>query len=242
MPDYPHATDRTRHPRRLLLPRPEPRQSPAEVFHTEDDYHAFAGLLAEAAARFPVRLLAFCLMPNHFHLAVWPPGDDDLSAYMHWLLTSHASRYQKCYKSSGHVWQGRFRCFPIQEDEHLLSVLRYIERNPLRAGLVARSEDWRWSSLRWHLQPPGLTFLDAGPVPRPPDWAAHVHEPHTQAELAALRRCAARGTPFGTEAWVGPTAVRLGLEYTLRPRGRPPGRRIAPEAQTSPSLFDRPEE
>jgi putative transposase len=211
----------------------------AEVFHAEQDYHAFVGLLTEAAARFPVRLLAFCLMPNHFHLALWPPGDDDLSAYMHWLLTTHASRYHQAHQSSGHVWQGRFRCFPIQEDEHLLTVLRYIERNPLRANLVARAEDWRWSSLRWHLQPPLLPFLHAGPVPRPPEWTDLVQAPHTEAEVAALRRCTARGTPFGTEAWVQTTAARLGLEYTLRPRGRPPGRRSTAAADpTAPSLFD----
>jgi putative transposase len=211
----------------------------AEVFHAEQDYDAFVGLLAQAVARFPVRLLAFCVMPNHFHLALWPPGDADLSACMHWLLTTHASRYQRQYHGSGHVWQGRFRCFPIQEDEHLLTVLRYIERNPLRAGLVARAAAWRWSSLRWHLEPPQLAFLDRGPVARPPGWLELVQAAHTEAELAALRRCTARGTPFGAAAWVRPTAARLGLEYTLRPRGRPPGRgRRASTDSPGPSLLD----
>ncbi|HEV3257528.1 MAG TPA: transposase [Gemmataceae bacterium] len=169
----------------------------AEVFHAEADYDRFVRLLAQAVAAFPVRLLAFCLMPNHFHLAVWPPGDRDLSACMHWLLTTHASRYQKQHRSTGHVWQGRFRAFPIQEDAHLLTVLRYIERNPLRAGLVSRAGDWRWSSLRWHLNPPQLAFLHAGPVPRPPDWAAWVNAPQTEAELRALRRCAQRARRTG---------------------------------------------
>jgi putative transposase len=113
----------------------------AEVFHTEEDYDHFVHLLADAAARFPLRLLAFCLMPNHFHLVAWPAGDRDLSAAMHWLLTTHASHYQKPYRCTGHVWQGRFKAFPIQEDDHLLTVLRYAERNPLRAGLVTREED-----------------------------------------------------------------------------------------------------
>jgi len=96
----------------------------ADEFHAEGDYDGFVRLLGQAVARFPVRLLGFCLMPNHFHLAAWPPGDDDLSAFMHWLLTTHASRYQKYYRSTGHVWQGRFKAFPIQEDDHLLTVLR----------------------------------------------------------------------------------------------------------------------
>src|SRR5436309_15440529 len=115
----------------------------AEVFHTDDDYDAFVGLLADAVARFPVRLLAFCLMPNHIHLALWPPGDQDLSPYMHWLSTTHAGRYQKRYRTIGHVWQGRFRAFPIQEDDHLVAVMRYIDRNPQRASLGGRSSGLR---------------------------------------------------------------------------------------------------
>src|SRR5438309_1074601 len=110
----------------------------AQVFHDPGDYDAFVGLLAKAATRFRVRPIGFCLMPNHFHLAMWPVGETDLSACMHWLLTTHASHYQKFYRTTGHVWQGRFKAFPIQEGDHLLTVLRYIERNPLRARLVAR--------------------------------------------------------------------------------------------------------
>src|SRR5713226_175292 len=137
---------------------------------TRTIYNAFVRLLAEAAARFPVRVVAFCLMPNHFHFALWPQTDDGLSDLMHWLLTTHAARYQRHYRVTGHVWQGRFRAFPIQEDDHLLSVLRYVERNPLRAGLVASAQEWRWSSLPWHIQPPKITLLDEGPLQRPTDW------------------------------------------------------------------------
>jgi putative transposase len=93
----------------------------AGVFHADGDYEAFVRLLGEAVARFPVRLLGFCLMANHFHLALWPPGDADLSACMHWLLTTHASRYLKRYRTTGHVWQGRFKAVPIEEDDHLLT-------------------------------------------------------------------------------------------------------------------------
>ena len=100
-----------------------------------------------AGERTGTRLIAYCLMPNHFHLTLWPERDDEVSDYMMWLLTAHVRRYHKHYQSSGHVWQGRFRSFPIQEDDHLLAVLRYTERNALRAGLVQRAEDWPWSSL-----------------------------------------------------------------------------------------------
>jgi len=85
-----------------------------------------------------MRVLAYCLMPNHFHLALWPQADGDLSRWMQWVLTAHVRRYHRHYGSSGHVWQGRFKAFPIQADGHLLTVLRYIERNPVRAGLGGR--------------------------------------------------------------------------------------------------------
>src|SRR6266571_1693745 len=122
----------------------------------------------------PMRLLAFCLMPNHFHLVLWPREDGQLSDYVGWLLTAHVRRYHQHYHSSGHVYQGRFRSFPIQEDDHLLTVLRYIERNPVRAGLAGRAQDWHWSSAsldRGHEPPP----LHPGPVPRPAAWQEHVN-------------------------------------------------------------------
>jgi putative transposase len=122
----------------------------AEVFHAPTDYDAFLDAVAEATLRVPMRTLAYCLMPNHFHLVVWPVGDGDLSRWMHWLTTAHVRRYLAHYRHSGHVWQGRFKAFPAQDDGHLLTVLRYVERNPLRANLVARAEDWPWSSLHPH--------------------------------------------------------------------------------------------
>src|SRR5438093_3976224 len=119
----------------------------ATVFHKDGDYRAFLTAIRDLEAEVPMRLLAYCLMPNHFHLALWPVGDGDLSRWMHWLMTVHVRRYHRHYHSDGHVWQGRFKAFPIQEDDHLRAVLRYVERNPLRAGLVRRAEDWPWSSL-----------------------------------------------------------------------------------------------
>ena len=116
-----------------------------------------------------MRLVGYCLMPNHFHLVLWPLGDNDLGRWMQWLLTAHVHGYRKRYRGSGHVWQGRFKAFPIEQDEHLRILLRYVERNPLRAGLVARAEDWVWSSVRHGVQPPLLPWLDAGPVARHPE-------------------------------------------------------------------------
>jgi len=114
------------------------------VFHKDGDFAAFVKLLKQAQERTPTRPRSCCLMPNHFHLAVWPRRDDDLSNFMMRLMTGHVRRYHRHYHSigHGHIWQGRFKAFPIQEDEHLLTVLRYIERNPMRDGASASLRAW----------------------------------------------------------------------------------------------------
>jgi putative transposase len=194
----------------------------AEVFHKRDDYAAFLQLFPKAVERLPIRILAFCLMPNHFHFVLQPYEDGDLGRFMQWLMTSHVRRYHRHYQSSGHVWQGRFKAFPIQQDEHLLAVLRYVERNPLRANLSERAEDWPWSSLRERLSGDASELIHRIPVPLPRDWIARVNRPQSKKEEDALRRSIQRGTPFGSDRWTKLTATRLDLQSTLRPRGRPP--------------------
>ena len=202
----------------------------AEVFHGQEDYAAFAALMPRACERVAMRVIAWCLMPNHFHLVVWPYEDDDLARWMQWLMTSHVRRHHRRHATSGHVWQGRFKSFPAQSDAHLWTVVRYVERNPLRADLVARAEDWPWSSLGSCGQSgPGVGLLHPGPCARPPDWLRVVNTPETERELAALRHSVRRGTPFGSESWTRRAARRLGLAASLRPRGRPPKRRGSEE-------------
>jgi putative transposase len=130
-------------------------------------------------------------------------------------------RYHRHYGGSGHVWQGRFKAFPIQQDEHLLTVLRYVERNALRAGLAQRAEEWPWGSLAERGRRVPDSFLHPGPVPRGREWLSWVNRAQTEAEVRAVRHCIVRGTPFGEERWVKRTVVRLGLESTIRSRGRP---------------------
>lgn len=191
------------------------------VFHKDADYQAFVELLTACCERIPMRVPAYCLMPNHFHLILWPSRDGDLSRWMQWLMTAHVRRYHSHYHSSGHVWQGRFKAFPIQQDPHLLTVLRYVERNPLRAGLVERAQDWPWSSLRWWSRGHSPAFLHPGPVDRGRRWVADVNRPMTESELAAIRTSVNRGAPLGSHVWQRRTALRLGLESSLHPRGRP---------------------
>lgn len=195
----------------------------ATVFHDSGDYAAFLRLMAEAGDRVPMRLLAYCLMPNHFHIVLWPYGDGDLSRWMQWLMTSHVRRYHRHHSSSGHVWQGRFKAFPIQGDEHLLTVMRYVERNPVRSSRLAIPSAcmWQWSSAAKPRAFFGGPPLDPGPVARQPDWLSWVDQPLTSAEETAIKKSIARGAPFGDDAWTKATATRLGLESSLRPRGRP---------------------
>lgn len=202
------------------------------VFPAERDYEEFARLLADHGEAAGARLLAWCLMPNHVHLVFWPREEGELGRFMQRLLTAHVRRHHRRHGGSGHLWQGRYKAFPIQEDRHLLTVLRYVERNPVRAGLVASARDWRWSSHRARLGLAGGPELAASPAPRPEDWGAFVDAAQTAAELEQLRLSANRGRPFGEAVWVTATAARLGLERTLRPLGRP-AKPPAPEKGTA---------
>ena len=195
------------------------------IFDKAEDYEAFERILAEGALRYDMRLLAYCLMPNHWHLLVWPKGDGDLSRFMAWVTLTHTQRWHAHRHSAGtgHVYQGRFKSFPVQEDEHFYSVGRYVERNALRAKLVKRAEDWRWGSL-WRMTQgdrEARALIAAWPLSRPRRWLDWVNEPQTEGELAAVRRSISRGSPYGDETWTDKAIRKLGLETTLRPRGRP---------------------
>lgn len=195
----------------------------ATLFRKPTDYTAFEKVLGEAWERHGMRLLAYVIMPNHWHLVVWPERDGALSEYTQWLTVTHVRRWHAHHGTAGTgpVYQGRFKSFPVQEDEHLLTLCRYVERNPLRANLVKRAEAWRWSSL-WHREhTTQVPWLSAWPLPTPATWLAQVNQPQSEAELEAVRRSIRRGAPFGDEPWQGRTVAALGLESSVRPQGRP---------------------
>ena len=172
-----------------------------------------------------MRLLAYCLMPNHWHLLLWPRRDGELSDFGHWLALTHTQRWHAHYRNVGLglLYQGRFKSFVVGPDEHYLTVCRYVERNALRANLVAKAQDWRWGSLwrRGRMDASLPDLLASGPVALPEAWVEEVNRAQTEGELAALRRSVLRGQPYGEESWVRRVAGKLGLESTLRPRGRP---------------------
>ena len=214
-----------------------------QLFEDAPDYAAFERVMVETLARVDVRLLTYCLMPNHWHLVLWPKRgrDEDLSQFMRLLTVTHTQRWHAHRRSAGTgpVYQGRFKSFPVQSDEHLFVVGRYVERNPVRAGLVEHSANWPWGgAAAWaspssggggggdvasHVNPVGepRPTLSDWPIVRPPNWRRLVDKPLTAGELDAARRSVQRGQPLGEAAWVHRTAARLGLASTLRPRGRP---------------------
>jgi putative transposase len=195
----------------------------AAIFEKDGDYAAFLRILREGAERQPMRLLGFCLMPNHWHLVLWPRRDGDLSEYLRWVTVTHVQRWHAHYHTSGSgsLYQGRFQSFPVQEDEHLFGVCRYVERNALRAGLVDRAEVWPWGSLYHRRGANEGPTLDPWPLARPDRWVSYVNRAETANELEALRRSVVRGAPYGEPAWQERTARRLDLQSTLRSRGRP---------------------
>lgn len=193
----------------------------ATVFHKRADYAGFYEALCEACRRFPLELFAACLMPNHFHVVARSSDESAISRWMHWLLTTHTSRYRARYGSTGRIWQGRFKAFPIEQDSHLLTVMRYVERNALRAGLVTRARDWEWSSLAWRFGGDDDGPLARPPAPLPTNWADYVEAAQTADELAAIRQCVNRQRPYGSQPWIEQAATELGLGSSTRPRGRP---------------------
>jgi putative transposase len=194
-----------------------------QIFDDDKDYEAFNRVIQETLRVAPIRICAYCWMPNHWHFIFWPQRDGDLSKFMQRMANMHTQRWQRAKHrvGYGHLYQGRFKSFPIENDEHFYCVARYVERNALRAGLVRRAEDWKWGSLhQLTRKSPGLLSCD-WPLPRPSDWSEYVDSPQTDAELEAIRRCLHRGSPYGNTNWTKQTSEQLGLQSTLHNRGRP---------------------
>lgn len=195
------------------------------LFTKPRDYEAFQEILGETLAKVSLRICGFSLMPNHWHFVVWPEEDDQLGVFFQRLTVTHVTRWARAKDrvGFGHVYLARFKSFPVETEEYFYKVVRYVERNALRANLVDEAGEWPWSSLwiRQQGSPEQRAWLSEWPVPYPRDWHSYVNRLETEAELKALRHSVQRGTPYGSDGWVSETAAEMGLESTLRPRGRP---------------------
>ncbi len=193
------------------------------IFFKDADYQAFERLIAEALVKFPVDLIAYQWMSNHWHMVVSPHEDGAMSAFVGWITLTHTQRYHAHHHTTGygHVYQGRYKSFPVQGDSHFHVVCRYVERNALTAGLVKRAEQYRWGSLYNWLGGESPIKLARWPVKRLSNWVARVNEALTDNEQERVRKSVERSLPLGTSTWTESTVKRLGLESATRPRGRP---------------------
>src|SRR3989338_7257709 len=177
-----------------------------QIFDTDADYQQFEAILEVAIETYNVPLLAYCIMPNHWHLILHPQTDGEMQKFVGWLSNTHTRRWHVAKETigQGHLYQGRYKSFLCQEDGHFLTLVRYVERNAKKAGLVRRAEDWRWSSA-WHREyddQEQKNLLSQWPIEIPGGYTGWLNKPQTQEEEDALERSIARGSPFGVEHWV----------------------------------------
>jgi putative transposase len=153
-----------------------------------------------------------------------PRGDEQLQEFMRWITVTHVRRHHGHHGGiSGHLYQGRYKHFCVEEDAYFLALCRYVEANPLRGRLVAEAQSWPWSSLHQRLHRVENPPVKGWPLDRPRNWTSLVNEAPGEGELKQMREHVIRDRPLGTLAWMRKMAVRQQLEQTLRPRGRPPG-------------------
>jgi putative transposase len=198
-----------------------------QIFRKPKDYEAFIKVLFEAKEKYPMRILSFCIMPNHWHFVLYPKKEGDMPNFMRWVTHTHTQRYHAHYRSIGygHVYQGRYKSFPTEKDEHLLQVCRYVERNPIRARLVKNAQEWKWSSawIRENGNQEEKRLLSDWPVQQPEGYLKWVNETeeNEKNKLQGIRYSIKRGCPYGKGSWIKRMAIKLNLVSTLIPRGRP---------------------
>jgi putative transposase len=212
------------------------------LFDSADDYLTFTKVLHEAQGRVSLRLLSYALMPNHWHLVLWPEEDEQLPRFMMWLTGTHSRRWHRARPSSGGgtIYQGRYRAIPVHTDHHFLVVCRYVEQNPVKAGLAARSSDWPWSSAPLGAEA-WRPALSPWPVRRPAAWRELVDVPPLRGEFDTLRAAIRAGRPFGPGTWPSDTAARLSWTAGMRPGGRPKRRPSEERVRVAPRWVSRSE-
>jgi putative transposase len=193
------------------------------VFFEDGDYALYLDLLADAAARAQVAIWGYCLIPNHVHIIAVPADEDGLRRTFRYVHRHYTGYINARMRVTGHLWPGRFSSVAMDEP-HLVSALRYVALNPVRARLVDRAEDWRWSSTAAHIAGKDDGFVTVAPaLERVGDFATFLGEPFDEAlTYAALRKAESVGRPVGSKDWLADMETRSGLELAPRKRGPAP--------------------
>ena len=195
------------------------------IFHTKEDYQLFESLLTEAKELTDMRILAYTIMPNHWHLLLYPKKDGDLALFIHWITTTHTRRVHVKTKTvgGGSLYQGRYKSFLVDTDKYLLTLIKYIERNPVRAKLASLCEAWQWGSAwrRTQGNKKIKQLITPSPEPLPHGYVRWINTPENKDDLFSLRNSVNRSVPYGEGKWVKKMIVRHHLESTVRSQGRP---------------------
>jgi len=194
------------------------------TFFDDADYTAYHDQLAEQLPKADAELLAYCLMPNHVHLIVIPHRLDSLARLLRKTHSRYARRTNLKYDWQGHLWQKRFHSF-VMDEEHLRAAARYVELNPVRAGLCQRADEWPWSSVHFHLHECADRLITAGGMRAHIDnWRAYLDEELTTTELDTLRRHSRNGHPAGCLRFIAELESLTGRTLVPRKRGPKPAR------------------
>lgn len=195
------------------------------IFHNEKEYCHFISLVKEARDLTDMRILGYCIMPNHWHFILYPKTDTQLSEFMSWLTSTHVRQYRTKTKTIGygHLYQDRYKSFPVETNEYLQTLIRYVEQNPLRAKIVKRAEDWIWSSLyvREKESDRAKKLLAELPFDLPINYLESVNDSMNKESLELVRVSVNKGTPYGKDGWVKEMVTTHGLVHTTRGKGRP---------------------
>ncbi len=197
----------------------------SRLFREAAHYEDFLGILAESLSFVPMRILAYCLMPNHWHLVLYPRADGDLSAFLRRLTLTHTQRYHARTRTVGygHVYQGRYKSLLVESDRHFLTLVRYVERNAQRAALVKKAEDWPWSSAHARLggNEKQKKLLSPWPVVEPRPYREWLNQSQGKEEIENIRYAIKKSRPYASEPWLRKAVAQFGLENTMRNSGRP---------------------
>ncbi|MCB1645668.1 MAG: transposase [Pseudomonadales bacterium] len=211
VPDYPHH----------VVQRGNRRQA---VFFNQGDYRDYLKLVADAKEKAQVDIWAYCLMPNHVHFIVVPGSEDGLAAFFSQAHRRYTLRINQRYEWQGHLWQERFHS-TVMDEAHLLAAVRYVEQNPVRAGLCQSPADWPWSSARAHLSATDDCLVGVGPMlARINDWQEYLGGNASEQMITQLRKNAATGRPVGSQAFVRELERKTNRSLQLKTRGRKPRR------------------
>ena len=195
-----------------------------QTFYSDADYRTYIKLLAESKAKADVSVWAYCLMPNHVHLVAVPSSSGGLAKLVQHPHRRYAWRINRRMNWHGHLWQSRFYSCPMDE-RHLMAAVRYVEMNPVRAGLCSHPREWKWSSVHAHLEQKDDALVEVKPMlDRAGDWKRYLGETALPAMIAAIRESSASGRPAGDDDFVRSVEAETGRRLRKRLPGPAPVR------------------